>query len=81
MDPQTVAGLDLSMPSPAYIFGIILFSLIGFAAYRYGKSTDRSTTRWLGVVIMLYPYFTGSSTLLLYLVGGALTAAAILWKD
>ena len=61
------------MPSPAYIFGALLFGIIGFAAWRYGKKSERQTTRWLGVVLMLYPYAV-AQTWLLYLLGAALCA-------
>jgi len=57
------------LPTPAYIFGAILFGIIGFVAYRFGKKTERTKTKWLGVILMLYPYATGSDTHLLYLVG------------
>jgi hypothetical protein len=34
---STLQSLGLTLPTPAYLFGIILFSVIGIAAYRYGK--------------------------------------------
>ncbi|MEW5904294.1 MAG: hypothetical protein AB1722_08140 [Pseudomonadota bacterium] len=34
---QTMQSMGLTLPSPAYLFGMLLFSVIGFAAYRYGK--------------------------------------------
>lgn len=53
---QTLQSLGISLPSPAYILNAVIFGLIGFAAYRYGKRAGRPRSRWLGVALMLYPY-------------------------
>lgn len=66
-------ALGLELPSPAYIFGAIVFGLIGLAAYRRGRKTGRRKTLWLGVALMVYPYAI-SLTWLLYVVGAALCA-------
>ena len=71
---NTAESLGFSLPSPAYLAGAILFSLIGFAAYRYGKSMSYPRTRWIGVALMLFPYAV-SQTWLMYLVGLGLCAA------
>ncbi|PKO92412.1 MAG: hypothetical protein CVU16_06605 [Betaproteobacteria bacterium HGW-Betaproteobacteria-10] len=68
-----------SLPTPAYLMGAILFGLIGFAAYRYGKRMSLNKIKWTGVVLMLYPYVI-SSTVLLYLIGVALCLALFLWR-
>lgn len=68
---KTLETLGFTMPSPAYILGAIIFSIIGYAAYRYGKKTEAATTKWIGVAIMLYPYVT-PETWQLYSVGAAL---------
>jgi hypothetical protein len=70
------AGLVL--PSPAWIFGCILFSLIGFGAWRYGKHVKSPRIRWLGLALMLYGYVAGP-TWLLYGVGIAL-CVAVWWN-
>jgi len=70
---QDLQSLGLTLPSPAYIFGVIAFSIIGFAAWRYGKKTQRKTTKWLGVALMFYPYAV-SQTWLLYVAGAAMCA-------
>lgn len=71
---EALEALGFTLPSPAYIFGAILFGVIGIAAYRYGKKTDVAATRWLGIALMLYPYAI-SETWLLYVVGTGLCAA------
>ncbi len=74
MDERSaLQSLGFTLPSPAYIFGAILFGLLGYAAYRYGKKTDRPRTKWLGVTLMLYPYVV-PQTWLMYLIGAALCA-------
>jgi len=70
----TAEALGFTLPSTAYIVGAILFGMIGFVAYRYGKSMSIPATRWLGVALMLYPYAI-SATWLLYVVGVALCVA------
>jgi len=76
-DLNSLQSLGLSLPSPAYIFGAVIFGLIGFAAYRIGKRAERPRTKWLGVALMLYPYAT-PEVWLLYAVGVALCVAVYL---
>jgi hypothetical protein len=70
-DLKTLEAMGFTLPSPAYLFGAILFGIIGYAAYRYGKKTALERTKWLGVALMLYPYLI-SATWLLYLIGAGL---------
>jgi len=65
---KMLESLGLAMPSPAYLFGLFLFGIIGFAAYRYGKKMSLQSFKWIGVALMLYPYVV-SATWLLYGVG------------
>jgi hypothetical protein len=70
---SSLQALGITLPSPAYIFGAIVFGLIGFAAYRYGKKAERPRTKWLGVALMLYPYVV-TQTVWMFVVGVALCA-------
>ena len=70
---QDLQSLGFTLPSPAYIFGAVVFGIIGIAAYRYGKKNQRKMTKWLGVALMLYPYAI-SETWLMYVVGAGLCA-------
>lgn len=70
---QELQSLGLTLPSPAYIAGAVLFGLIGFGAYRYGKRAQAPRIKWIGVALMLYPYVV-PNTWLLYLIGVALCA-------
>ncbi len=71
-------SLGFTLPSPAYIFGAIVFGLVGMAAFGYGRKTEKPVTKWIGVALMVYPYAV-SRTWLMYLVGLALCAG--LWFD
>jgi hypothetical protein len=68
------------MPTPAYLAGLLFFSVLGYAAYRFGKRSEQPVARWGGVVLMLYPYLV-SETWLLYVVGAGLCAAIFVFRD
>jgi len=79
-DLAALQSLGLALPSPAYLFGAIVFGLIGFAAYRAGRKRERRLTLWLGVALMLYPYAI-SRTWLLYAIGIVLCAGLAFDRD
>ena len=64
----TLELMGFTLPSRAYLIGAILFSIIGYAGYRYAKKTSLQTTKWIGIALMLYPYAI-SETWLMYIVG------------
>lgn len=76
---QTAQALGFTLPSPAYIFGAIVFGLLGFAAWRFGKRREQPNTKWLGVALMFYPYAV-PNTVLLWVVGLGL-CGAIYWDN
>lgn len=76
---KTLESLGFTLPSPAYIFGAILFGIIGIAAYRYGKKTSLGYPKWIGVALMLYPYAI-SQTWMLYVVGAGLCVGLYLFR-
>ena len=57
---------------------MVLFSLVGIAAYRHGRKSGRWQTVALGLALMLFPYGV-SSTGWLWAVGCGLCAG--LWFD
>ena len=59
--------------SAANIFIVVLFSLVGLAAFRYGKKQGEARPLVLGVLLMVYGYFVSDAWLSL-LVGALLTA-------
>ena len=70
-DLAALQTLGVELPSPAYIFGAILFGLVGLAAWRWGRKAGRKRTMWIGVALMFYPYLV-SATWALYAIGAAL---------
>ncbi|HTY03312.1 MAG TPA: hypothetical protein VMC81_06255 [Rhodocyclaceae bacterium] len=73
-DLQALQGLDL-LPTPAYLVGVVVFGIIGIAAWRYGGKASNPPVRWIGLALMLYPYVV-SNTAAMYAVGIALCGAA-----
>lgn len=76
---KSLEALGLTMPTPKYLVGMILFSIVGFAAYRYGKKASNSTVRWIGLALMLYPYVI-SETWLMFAVGVGLCACLYVFR-
>jgi hypothetical protein len=74
---RTLQSLGLELPGPAYLFGAIVFGLVGIWAFRSGRKNARPRTLWLGVALMFYPYAV-SSTWLLYAIGTGLCAAVFM---
>ncbi len=77
---ETLEAMGLVLPTPAYIFGALVFGIIGYVAWRYGRKKQRNYPKWLGVALMLYPYAV-SSTWLLYVVGVLLCGACYYFRD
>ncbi len=78
-----MAGIGLPLIgdfSAAKIFAWIIFGVIGFAAFRYGKKNKLFRPLIIGIALMAYPYFI-SGTFFLYLVGIVLTAALYFWRQ
>ncbi len=68
------------MPSGADLFGALLFGIVGFAAFRYGKKATRWQPMTIGVALMVYPYFV-TETWLMYTIGAALCIGLFLFRD
>ena len=67
------------MPTPAALFAMIFFSLVGLAAVRYGRKQMNWEPIAIGIALMVYPYFI-DRTWLLYGVGGALCVALYVFR-
>jgi hypothetical protein len=63
------------MPDPSTLFVIIVFSAVGFAAFRHGNNEGNTVCLLLGIALMVYPYFV-EGLALNALIGAALSAAA-----
>jgi hypothetical protein len=55
------------------IFVSILFSLVGFAAFRYGKKEVEPRPMFLGIALMAYSYFVPNAWVS-FAIGAVLTA-------
>lgn len=75
---KTAESLGFALPTPAYLFGALLFGVIGWVAFRTGRRQQRPRAIWIGVALMLYPYAV-SQTWLMYAAGAALCAG--LWVE
>lgn len=78
-DLKALESLGLTLPSPAYIIGAILFGIIGYVAYRYGKKSSLGSPKWIGIALMLYPYAI-SETWQLYVIGGGLCVGLYIYR-
>ncbi len=68
-----------TMPTPAALFAMILFSLIGLAAIRYGRRLMAWEPITIGVALLVYPYFV-DRTWLLYGLGAALCLSLYVFR-
>ena len=73
----TLKPLGLTLPTTSYLIGDVIFGIVGYVAYRYGKKMSLQATKWIGIALMLYPYAI-SATWLLYVVGTGLCIGAYL---
>jgi len=78
-DLNSLTSLGFALPSPAYLFGLLFFGIVGIAAYRYGRKAGLAKPKWIGVAMMLYPYAI-YDTLLLYAVGIGLCVALYVYR-
>lgn len=68
------------MPTPANLFGALIFGVIGLAAFLYGKKQAKIGPLIGGLLLMIYPYFI-SETWMLYAIGVALTVAIFFFRE
>lgn len=78
-----MAGIGLPQTgdfSAVKILACIIFGVIGFVTFIYGKKNKFFRPMIIGAALMLYPYFI-SGTFFLYLVGIVLAAALYFWRE
>jgi hypothetical protein len=72
----------VAMPvfSGANLIGGLLFGSIGFVAFIYGKRMHVWRPMFLGLALMVYPYFVAND-IVLFAIGAVGTAALFLFRD
>jgi hypothetical protein len=76
------SGYDGAVPefdASTMLLGV-LFSGIGFVAFRYGRKMERVPAVVLGMALMVYPMFV-SKPLWMATVGVGLTSGLWLWRE
>lgn len=65
----------------AWLIWASLFSLIGFAVFRYGRRQQRGVATVVGIALMAYPSFVSSNVLLVgigaLLIGGLIVGSRL----
>ncbi len=68
-----IPGLDLGDFSLATILVAVVFGLVGFAAFRYGRKNGETRPLVIGIALMAYGYFVTNAWISLG-IGAVLTA-------
>ena len=71
-EASRMLGVDLGSISLATVLIAVFFSLVGFAAFRYGRKNDEPRPLVLGIGLMAYGYFV-SNAWLSFGIGAVLT--------
>ena len=51
----TLEALGFTLPSTAYLIGVVIFGIVGYVAYRYGRKMSFPATKWIGIGLMQLP--------------------------
>jgi hypothetical protein len=69
---DTVPDLSLEGFSVATIVIAVLFGIVGFAAFRYGRKNGETRPLLLGIALMVYGYFV-TNAWMSFAIGAVLT--------
>ena len=78
MDDNPALELLSGFSVSALIAGVI-FGIVGYYVYRWGKKNFNMRVRLIGVALMIYPYLTPTA-FLTWAVGFGLCFLAYLWR-
>lgn len=75
-------GLGMNLSISGILAGV-LFGMIGFVAFNYGRKIESFRAMGIGAALMIYPYLVPESApvFVLYGIGAALTAALFVFRD
>jgi cell wall-associated NlpC family hydrolase len=48
---NSLQSMGLTLPSPAYLMGALLFGIVGYVAFRRGRTSKRARLVWTGVAL------------------------------
>jgi hypothetical protein len=68
--------MGLSLSTPAYLIGLLLFGIAGIVLWVLGRRRRNPAVKYIGLALMLYPYLVWG-TVALYGAGTVLSAAAV----
>lgn len=74
-DGTTIAGYSIWG-----LVGGLLFGSVGFIAFVYGKKNELLKPLFIGILLMVYPYFL-KSTLALYTIGIGLSVSLYFFRE
>jgi hypothetical protein len=73
-------GMSFANLSAANLIGGLIFGSIGFVAFVYGKRMNFWKPMFLGIALMVYPYFI-ANTAVVYAIGVSGTVALFFLRD
>jgi hypothetical protein len=68
------------MPAPDDLIAMLIFSIVGFLAFKHGRRELQLPKIVIGLVLMIYPYFIPSG-LWLWVTGAALTGLLYFFRE
>ena len=69
---NSLQSMGLTIPSPPYLIGSIIFGILGYVSFMRGRKMGRSELTWAGVALTLYPIAV-TDVWLLWVIGAFLT--------
>ena len=77
---KSLLGHSFTWPSPTYLIASIMFGIIGFVAYQHGNKAALPRPKWIGIVLMLYPYAVSDTYLMIACGVGLCALLYVYWK-
>lgn len=68
-----------TLPSAANLFASVMFGIVGYAAFRYGRKVKSRNPVYIGLMLMLYT-FVVTQTWAIYAVGLVLCLALYIFR-
>ena len=69
---NSLQSMGLTIPSPPYFIGSVIFGILGYLSFMRGRKMGRSELTWAGLALTLYPIAV-TDVWLLWVIGAFLT--------